>query len=178
MENKLKYPIKYAVLELKTKGGYLQNYEDITVGFIVSKCYVVEQKATYLQNGTSITSYKVVFPFKDFDNYKYRLLRGITPNENEFIPEYNFYGECSNADIVPDIFDTYEEANELASHENQNKKSKIVAKIVEYDKVLKEFNENLAICQSYEQLISEKTKEMFVTPELIRCKKRILTKPE
>ena len=35
------FPIKYAVEELKVDGGYVYDYNDITKGFIVSKCYVL-----------------------------------------------------------------------------------------------------------------------------------------
>lgn len=171
MENKLNYPIKYAVLELKEQGGWSTNYEDVTVGFIVSKCYVVEQNTRYLQNGTSKTSYKVVFPYKDFNNYKYRLLRGIDINEHEHVPEYNYYRECTNANTVSDVFDTYEEATEIANQENHNKKRSIICKIVKYDSILKEFEENLAICKSYEQIILEKTTEMTITNENVTVKK-------
>ena len=52
----INYPIKYAVLELKSRGGWLVGFRDITQGFIASKCYVVETNIVYHQDGgNSIT---------------------------------------------------------------------------------------------------------------------------
>ena len=47
------FPIKYAILELKEKGGYITNYEYIVRGYIVSKCWVVESSIKYFSDGDS-----------------------------------------------------------------------------------------------------------------------------
>ena len=54
MSRELNYPIKYAVLELKEKGGYLVGYKGITQGFIVSKCYVIRSNRAYNSDGSKI----------------------------------------------------------------------------------------------------------------------------
>ncbi len=35
MDKDNNFPIKYAILKLKEKGGYITNYKDITRGYIV-----------------------------------------------------------------------------------------------------------------------------------------------
>lgn len=42
------YPIKYAVERLTIGGGYKNGYEDVTEGYIVSKCYVADTKSKLL----------------------------------------------------------------------------------------------------------------------------------
>lgn len=61
MNEDLRFPIKYAVLELKSPGGYSTNYEDVTEGFIVSKCYVVGCEVKYFPTGEAKVTYKVYF---------------------------------------------------------------------------------------------------------------------
>ena len=66
----LHYPIQYAILEIKEKGGYLVGYKDIIRGYIVSKCYVVGHVVTYEKSGNYGITHKVVFPFPSVTSYK------------------------------------------------------------------------------------------------------------
>ena len=70
----LNYPIKYAVQELKINKGYDSNYEDVTFGFVVSKCYVISQNIKYNADGTSAQTYDVLFPYGDIHTFKYSTL--------------------------------------------------------------------------------------------------------
>ena len=63
MKEKVNFPIKYAVLELTQSGGWMVDYKDITKGFIVSKCYVIEDNIIYDSDGNSKIVHKVFFPF-------------------------------------------------------------------------------------------------------------------
>ena len=151
MEKVLNYPIKYAILELKTKGGFIHNFEDITVGFIVSKCYVVNQNIRYYEDGSSKTTYHVVFPYNDIHNFKWRTLGGFTFYDTEISPSFGYHGNCMNANVVSSIYDNFDEADK-------------------YLEDLKHFNEDIDICKRYEQAICELTSSMDVTTDNIQGK--------
>ena len=70
MNKIINYPIKYAVLELKKRGGWAVDFEDVTQGFIVSKCYVVESNIVYNADGTNSVKHKVVFPYDDISLFE------------------------------------------------------------------------------------------------------------
>lgn len=186
MERKLNYPVKYAVLELKTKGGFEQDYKDMTVGFIASKCYVIGQNVRYYQDGTSKLSYQVVFPYNDIHNYKWRVARNYQFDEKEISPSFGYYGDCMNANIVLNVFDTYDEASVVADSENENKKRKIGTHLSlleadwkeKYDEQVKVFEENLALCKRYEQIIVAQTANMLVTGDDISVKQFVIKKEE
>ena len=172
MKNELNYPIKYAVQELTIQGGFTQNYEEITLGFIVSKCYVINQNTKYLLNGTFETTYKVVFPYKDIDSFRCSLSKLYNYNEKPAIPKYNYCGECKNANTITKIFDTDEEAYITVEIENQNLRKKIpFHNIEEYKNIIRKHNKNLEICKFFEQLILDKTKNMIITKTKTYSKK-------
>lgn len=174
MTDKLNFPVKYAALELKIQGNYYTNYEDITVGFIVSKCYVVNEKIKHYKTGISEKSYEVVFPYKDIYNFKNNSSGDYQHHKRQYA-DYNFNGECINSDTVSEVFNTYEEALELARKENYNNKKRLMLYVnskEEYQKTLKKFQEDLIICQKYEQFIFEKTTDMIVADEVLTKTKR------
>ena len=176
MEKELNYPIKYAIQELTIQGGFTQNYEEITLGFIVSKCYVINQNIKYLQNGTFETIYKVVFPYKDIDSFRYSLSGHHHYNEEPSIPKYNYCRECTNSNKVSELFDTYEEASLQAEIFNQEKRKKInFCNINAYTELVKQHNKDLEICKQFEQLINELQTNMTITKDNISTKKLIKT---
>lgn len=178
MEKVLNYPIKYAILELKTKGGFIHNFEDITVGFIVSKCYVVNQNIRYYEDGSSKTTYHVVFPYNDIHNFKWRTLGGFTFYDTEISPSFGYHGNCMNANVVSSIYDNFDEAEVEAECENEKLKAKIGGSVSvtspnwhdKYLEDLKHFNEDIDICKRYEQAICELTSSMDVTTDNIQGK--------
>ncbi len=172
MQEKLNYPIKFAIQELTIEGGFTQNYENIILGFIVSKCYVVNENIKYLEDGTNHITYKVVFPYKDIDSFRCSLSKLYNYNEKPAIPKYNYCGECKNANTVTKIFDTYEEAYLDTEIENQNLRKKIpFYNIEEYKNLIMKYNKNLEICKLFEQLILDKTKNMIITKTKTYSKK-------
>ena len=172
MEKELNYPIKYAVQELTIKGGWSQNYEEITLGFIVSKCYVINQNTKYLSNGTFETTYKVVFPYKDIDSFRYSLSGHYHYNEEPSIPKYNYCGECTNENKVSELFDTYKEASLQAEIFNQEKRKKInFCNINTYTKLVNQHNKDLEICKQFEQLINKLLTNISITKNNISIKK-------
>ena len=65
------YPIKYAVERLTVSGGYNNGYDDITEGFIVSKCYVTDTKVSYYNGLEPRITHEVVFPFRKYEKFKF-----------------------------------------------------------------------------------------------------------
>lgn len=175
MKKDLGYPIKYAVLQLKVPGGWIDNYDDVTIGFIVSKCYVIEKKVRYFGNGASQESYKVVFPFKNFREFQCSLLDGKQYYEEASIPIYNSYnGTYQNGEVVSSVFDTFEDALEVAEDENRKKRRLMLSgiQVSNYNSVVEEFEKNLYLCKTYEEFILENTAEMLISNDILDVKVR------
>ena len=81
-------------------------------GYIVSKVYVVSETINYNRNGTGKKSYQVVFPFVSMSD------------REKQIPKYNIYYECYNSIIVSNIFDSFDDAKDLAIQKNKELRSK------------------------------------------------------
>ena len=181
MNLELKYPIKYAVLELKEPGGWAVGYKDITQGFIVSKCYVVGSEIKYYSNGENKITHKVVFPFKNISDFRISLQNGTDYNLNEVIPSYDACGRPYPIDEVSYLFDSYEQAHESAFKKNEKIEGDLILAvsltdenwIEKYEKLKIEFLENLNICNQFENLILEKTENMDISDDQvkIKCKK-------
>lgn len=100
--SKNNYPIRYALLPLYEKRGYLPdadvgllpNFE--IVGYIVSKCFVVFKTE---EEFSSQESYQVVFPYQSVRDLDKPMSTPIV------------YGDrCINAVSVPKVFDNYDDA--------------------------------------------------------------------
>lgn len=170
MNKELNYPVKYAVLELKEIGGYSQGWEDITMGFIASKCFVVESKVKYLSDGSSKVAHKVVFPHKDYKTFKVSLnTRNSAQVEERITPQYNAISEPYPVNIVTDLFDTYEEAKEDAEVKNNELYHSMICHLdVEYlvknlDRINKEYASEMELCNLFEKASLEETEDMVVS---------------
>ncbi len=176
MNSESNFPIKYAILELKEKGGYITNYKDIVRGYIVSKCWVVESSIKYFSDGNSKLFHKVIFPYQDLNTLKTALR-----NNDEYIGErvtinydcnYNPYP----VDIVSELFDSYEEAKSIAEEKNKEMKKNIASKIYfsisdpRFKQTLSnyehEFVEQLSNCQLFEKLAILETEDMTITESI------------
>lgn len=131
----LKYPIRYAVMPVKSDKDWLKptlaNSLSEDVGFIVSKVYLLGERKTNFFNGKCRTEYEVVYPYK-------------TPMDldKRVIPQYGYTSFYSNSDFVDEIFATYEGANESATLKNKKLKQKLVKSLVCTEKELtKQVNE-------------------------------------
>lgn len=177
MNEDLKFPVKYAVLELKSNGGYSTNYEDVTEGFIVSKCYVVGSEVRYFPTGEAKVTYKVYFPYDDIENF-FIIYSHNNLNNGRYVQDRKMFGidACNNyypVHIVEGIFDTYEGAKEEAEQKNENMRRKISLAFSisdssfkeKYDKAVEEFKKRLSICSFYEQFIADNTEDMKVTKD-------------
>lgn len=177
------YPIKYAVLELKEKGGWTTGYKEITQGFIVSKCFVVESAIKYLSNGDSKIIHKVVFPFKDISLFRLVQQRGTSHDTRKTIPSYNACGNPYPVDNVSDLFDKYDEAQAIALQNNEELRRGLTLKVsvsdpnwkAKLEELEKAHDEKLNNCIQFEHFISEQTSDMEITPnERMKCRIRKL----
>ena len=180
MNKEINYPIKYAVLELKEKGGYLYGYEDITQGFIVSKCYVIESSIIYNPDGSNIIIHKVVFPFKDIENFKISLRNGNQNIGNVETPQYDACGRIYPTNVVTDLFDSYELAKETAKEKNEEHRCNLISKVPvpisarlsnsnwqkQYEELKQKFDNGLEICNLFEQLVLAATEDMNISEEV------------
>ena len=104
MNNELKYPRVYALLEMRKECFIKYTRFEETIGVVVSPCYLVGEKSTYYKDGTTKKEYDVVFPRTAddiFHNYF----------DKERVPEYNLDG-YTNIASVPFVTSSYEEAIE------------------------------------------------------------------
>ena len=179
MTKEINYPIKYAVLELKERGGWSAGYEDITQGFIVSKCYVVESNVVYHSDGTNTINHVVVFPFKDISAFK-NSIGNVRQNIGvENIPHYDVCDRPYPVNIVSDLFDSYESAKALAAQKNEEYKKDMFLRVPiargetlsslnwneRFDFLKKEFENNLELCNLFEQLVLAATDNMCISQD-------------
>lgn len=179
MNKEINYPIKYAVLELKERGGWLNGYKDITQGFIVSKCYVIESNVQYNSDGDYKVTHKVVFPFSDIECFKNSLRCGRYNIGNKEIPKYDACDRVYPINVVSDLFDSYEEAKMAAIGKNEGFKSNLIMEVPDffsnhfldsdwkkhYESLEQRYEESLDICNLFEELILEETKDMNISCE-------------
>ena len=190
MNKEINYPIKYAVLELKEKGGYLVGYEDITQGFIVSKCYVIESSIIYNSDGSNKVIHKVVFPFQDIEGFKISLRNGRQNIGNAEVPKYDACGRIYPINVVTDLFDSYESAKVAAIERNEDYEHNIISKVPtpiparlsnsnwqkQYEELKQEFQNELEICNFFEQLVLAATENMDISEEVITDEQKSFVK--
>ena len=164
----MSYPIKYAVLELKVDGGFVDHYEDVTKAFIVSKCFVLEDRLCYSSGDLPFQKYIVSFPFDRFNdftkwfcknrNYRFYYEEKKNPYEKSFVYGYPLY-------TVTELFDDYEEAKELADSKNRYLKMQelINTNYSTYIKLANDFDDMMLICSEYEKFIFENTFDMEIS---------------
>lgn len=97
------YPVKYAIMPI-------QNCDDKIMAYIVSKCYIISEEKNYSFDGNFKTSYNVFFP------YQFDMSESCWKREKPTFNAYSF--KCTNATVVNDIFDNYEDALKLATLKN------------------------------------------------------------
>ena len=173
MNNQYNYPVKYALLEIKEKGGWNDGYEESTQGFIASKCYVLESDIVYNSDGSSNLIHKVVFPYDNYSIFKESLSGGIHDLGVANTPSYDVHNNPFPVTIVDEIYDTYETAQEASKEKNEELKASILSKIstddagwiFKYEVLKNNYDKKIAINALFEELITEKTKDMVTTLE-------------
>ena len=134
----VKYPVKYALMPVKTYRTNKMGEEYITdICYLISKAYVIEEHRKYQEDGTYSVKYQICFPYKVYTE-------GISPIKTT--PSKNAHN--SNETLAFNLFDSYEEA--LIAKEQKNAFTP--------DEVVEQF-------QQYEDKIQELTKDMVIDSE-------------
>ena len=170
-----KYPSKYSVLPLFE---YDENNKFNLISYIASKCYVVEEVTdNHITDDAaySDSSYNVLFPYADFKSFKERLLNSennllgeisypefLIKGKDNLIksdfPEYSLNGVYLNVDRTSNLYDTFEEAQQVSRKWNEYMLERKISKsnVEEKDKIIEEYNQNFNISYIYEEMIRRK----------------------
>lgn len=166
VEDEQKYPIKYGVMPINE----LDQDSEI-IAYIVSKCYVISEKKTYLCNGTYKITYEVVFPYK----------MDRTKNSRRAMPQYNIYSQCINSIVINQVFDSFEDASIVADKLNEgilhheigclffDDNFETKAKSIET-----KHQETLDRVKAFESYVENETKDMVVTKTLSTTLEKII----
>lgn len=133
MENMI-YPIKYAAMPVT---NYAKG-DDLILGYVVSKVYVVMELTRYLPTGIKKTC-DVVFPVKG--------LKSSEVMADLRTPEFDIAGRCINCDHNLEVYDTFDEAKNICNIRN----SEIYRSDIEH------YSERTSFLQDFELKIIEKT---------------------
>ncbi len=167
-KKELKYPIKYAIMQIEEQVGWhiglnQLERENGVVANIVSKCYVISEKKSFLSDGSCKVLYEVVFPYAKGGI-------GIKVDSGDSIPEFNIYSQCINSISVDQLFDSFEDASVVADKLNED--------ILHHEIGCLPFNEDFKInvealkikhqeiidrCKSFENYVKKETIDMKVT---------------
>lgn len=167
------YPIKYAVERLTIGGGYKNGYEDVTEGYIISKCYVADTKVSYYLCSEPVITHEVVFPFRKYEKFKFYLKEGTKYYEKPLTPSRCANNEVSCSQTVDKLFDTYEEAKEEVEElnnslwRNEMSNYSLLDKNWQdnYKEKLIQFRARMGVCAAYEKFVNEQTEYLEVTPK-------------
>ena len=170
------YPIKYAVLELIDENN-------MTFGFVASKCYIIEDSTRYLADGSSIKYHQVVFPYTNIVDFRQKVYYDYHTQDIgcRNVPGYDLEGNLYNASIAMKLFDNYNDAKAEANLHNQILLKKSISELPwshpnyekEKEKINFIFSLNMTTCRKFEELIQKQTSDMNISNEkLILINKR------
>lgn len=158
VKRNLKYPIKYAIMPLEEQVGwdYGERVFDV-VAYIVSKCYVIEERKKYLDDGSFEINYEVVFLYARKDNSPYYEFEQAVPN-------WSIWRKCTNSVFVNELFDSFEEASKVAFKHNTEILRKKMRRIAfdgnfenNVSKINSEYQETLHKYKKIEEKIEQET---------------------
>ena len=165
----MEYPIKYSVLGVTKRGGWLDGYDDILLGHIISKCYVVESRIKYYKDDDNRIVHDVLFPYKDIEVYE---RTGNLPKRER--PLLRASGQIAGLSIVNGVFDTYDEAKVLKFKLNEELLEKIVEDLwldrsIKKEKIeekKKKFWNDTDLCDRFETEIENALEDMVITKDV------------
>ena len=164
MEKGNNYPVKYAILELKERGGWEED-DLITRGFIVSKCFVLEDTIKYDENGNANRLYKVFFPYNSLETFKKNISEGFFVVGNMDTPS------IEGCNQVETVFDFYDDALLLANQKNDKLHKNIYDVMMfinpywnrEYALMEEMFLDQIRICKKYESAILHELSDLKIS---------------
>ena len=162
---KYNYPVKYAIMPIYEQVGWMSGLHELersyeVVGSIVSKCYVVSKKVSYLDDGSEEKEFEVVFPYRKTD---YRRMY----DWERVYPEFSFGRNCINSNIVRELYDNFDDAKGVVEKLNGDILSYNLGIISFRDKerrenIKKEHEERMTRFKYLESRIEEETTSMKV----------------
>ena len=168
------YPIKYTVESVKARVNFGVSGIDYDIGYIVSKCFVIESRESYRHfYDTPFEEYVVCLPYDDFISF----VKWYKNNNNQ--EEYEPYHEKRRKPskeslregypihVVYKLFDSYEEAKKEADIKNANLKEDIhecaYNLCLNTDQMDAKFEEYQIMCKEYEKYITDNTENLIIT---------------
>ena len=143
---KYNYPIKYAIMPIKSEPTYGNNYESETLCYIITKCYLLKEYIKYDSEGFGNKTYEVQFPYRK-EEYGWKR---IVPYTGESYLVDKVYDSLEDA-----CHDTKIKYNELIDDQIFYTKEQVE----EYGKKLQEAMDEYS---ELEKLINENTKDLIV----------------
>ena len=138
-------PIKYAIEPVFPYASGNGNL----LGYIVTKCYVLEKNTRYLPDGSVKNRITIVYPFKGLQTFKFM--------KDKRTPEFDNFGNYRNIDYTEKVYDTYLEAKEECKKLNTSLFSSIYP-CYQVDDMLKQFGD-------FEFQVMKKCNDMEVTDD-------------
>lgn len=137
-----KYKVKYAIMEIKENKKINKRTFDMTRGFIVSRCYVIDENVT---DGI----YKVIFPYSDFESFK---------SCNEIHESYKI-------EMVDKVYDSFMNAKVDANIKNKKIRKNLINYVSllsfgwreNYEMLERDLDKDLIKCKEFEELIFNNT---------------------
>lgn len=160
------YLVKYAALEVREY--YNDNDYDLyyVLGYIASKCYVLESITKYYENKSKMREYTVVFPYNNISVFEENLKNDLKPYLGDEVYPSNYYDRKNYpVNFVLKVFDSFEEAKKEAETLNNNLLTYLISPLTtsevyeeEYNEVKQNFLNNMLRCERFENMIKEETK--------------------
>ena len=157
---RINYPIKYAVIPITE--DVVNSYgaqERIFVCYIVSKCYLLEERKKYTIDGRTEKEYRIVIPYEKHDYNTWRRVE----------ESCNLVGwDCVNSITTDAVYDTIAEARIAKERKNQKLLDSMFS-CMPYDIFIKNskqvrsnFKKKLNFYEKFEDEIERKTKELCI----------------
>lgn len=169
------YLVKYATLEVREYYKALNNAQinndydyDLyyVLGYIASKCYVLESITKYYENKSKRQEYTVVFPYNNISIFEENLKNDLKPYLGEEVYPSNYYDRKNYpVNFVLKVFDSFEEAKKEAETLNNKLLTFLISPLTtsevyeeEYNEVKQNFLNNMLRCERFENMIKEEAK--------------------
>lgn len=162
---KYNYPVKYAIMPIYEQVGWSPGLHEMersyeVVGNIISKCYVISEKVSYVEDGSEVKEFEVVFPYRKTD---YRKMY----DWERVYPEFSYNRNCINSNKVSEIYDNFDDAKGVVEKLNRDILSYNLGVISFSDKerrenIKKEHEGRMTRFKYLERKIDEETTSMKV----------------
>ncbi len=136
---KINYPVFYAVMPILEQTGWTLGVNELkrdynVVGYIASKCFLMEKRTVYSEDGEERMEYEVSFLYQKLD--------ARYPNEWSFVvPRFNIYDQkCITSTVVDRLYKNFADAKKEAIQKNNELLKKLSYQLVLLGNDFKDFN--------------------------------------